>query len=499
YSPEMTAYPPASPPDMTPLSTMGSANGAATYSPPSNTAMLRVRNLPQDIKEREFRVMFTFAKDFLSSELLPSMPDEYGRSKPCAGTAYFKSVGAACDARDWLLDHPDLYADGMISENGSSSPKYSSRSLICDVLTNSAVPAHPFDTIHKHHSISGPVSHSLSYPSVSSASSLSSFPISSATFPALNGRSNSHFGPHTTAPITNGKSSSKFFDSLSPASQATVPSGPEPPALYSDSVFAASSSPRATFSPGSGDFPRTSYLDAGNRDDDLAALSHSVASAALSQDQVSAVGGGPWSQSDRVSRRNTSATVPARAFGSMSLQGGSPPTSFPNAPSVPNGVLQPLSGSVGSPTSTNGGGVPQSGSSGQVGGQPASLHVLQSGGRVLPPANPADQNPPCNTLYVGNLPMNTSEDELKALFSRQRGYKRLCFRTKMNGPMCFVEFEDVAYATRALTELYGRGLSNSVKGGIRLSFSKNPLGVRSNNGSNGGSSQNSSMSTGSNG
>jgi hypothetical protein len=107
--------------------------------------------------------------------------------------------------------------------------------------------------------------------------------------------------------------------------------------------------------------------------------------------------------------------------------------------------------------------------------------------RVLPPVNPADQNPPCNTLYVGNLPMNTSEDELKALFSRQRGYKRLCFRTKQNGPMCFVEFEDVAYATRALTELYGRGLSNSVKGGIRLSFSKNPLGVRSGQQQSGGS------------
>ncbi|GME86171.1 unnamed protein product [Ambrosiozyma monospora] len=88
--------------------------------------------------------------------------------------------------------------------------------------------------------------------------------------------------------------------------------------------------------------------------------------------------------------------------------------------------------------------------------------------RVPPPANPADQNPPCNTL--------------------------LSFRTKQNsangnnahhGPMCFVEFEDVAHATRALAELYGRTLprangnnSNNNKGGIRLSFSKNPLGVR---------------------
>lgn len=95
-----------------------------------------------------------------------------------------------------------------------------------------------------------------------------------------------------------------------------------------------------------------------------------------------------------------------------------------------------------------------------------------------PPANPADQNPPCNTLYVGNLPLDTSEDELKAMFSKQRGYKRLCFRTKHNGPMCFVEFEDVSFATKALNELYGHPLHNSVKGGIRLSFSKNPLGVR---------------------
>ncbi|KAL6711513.1 cell cycle RNA binding protein whi3 [Coniothyrium glycines] len=107
---------------------------------------------------------------------------------------------------------------------------------------------------------------------------------------------------------------------------------------------------------------------------------------------------------------------------------------------------------------------------------------------TYPPVNPADQNPPCNTLYVGNLPMDTSEDELKAVFSKQRGYKRLCFRTKQNGPMCFVEFEDTSFATKALNELYGYMLHNSVKGGIRLSFSKNPLGVRSGQNSNMGPS-----------
>jgi RNA recognition motif-containing protein len=95
-----------------------------------------------------------------------------------------------------------------------------------------------------------------------------------------------------------------------------------------------------------------------------------------------------------------------------------------------------------------------------------------------PPVNPADQNPPCNTLYVGNLPVDTSEDELKTMFSKQRGFKRLWFTTKVNGPMCFVEFEDTSFATKALNELYGFPLRDSVRGGIRLSFSENPLGVR---------------------
>ncbi|ORZ02688.1 hypothetical protein BCR43DRAFT_500691 [Syncephalastrum racemosum] len=94
--------------------------------------------------------------------------------------------------------------------------------------------------------------------------------------------------------------------------------------------------------------------------------------------------------------------------------------------------------------------------------------------------NPADQNPPCNTLYVGNLPPFTSEDELRQLFSVCRGYKRMCFRTKPQGPMCFVEFDDVVFATQAMNELQGHNLSNSVKGGIRLSFSKNPLFTKPN-------------------
>lgn len=94
------------------------------------------------------------------------------------------------------------------------------------------------------------------------------------------------------------------------------------------------------------------------------------------------------------------------------------------------------------------------------------------------PSNPADQNPPCNTLYVGNLPPNSSEDELRQLFAQCRGYKRMCFRNKPQGPMCFVEFDDVMLATHALNEYQGHCLTTSVKGGIRLSYSKNPLFIK---------------------
>ncbi|KAI9028121.1 hypothetical protein CLU79DRAFT_737853 [Phycomyces nitens] len=95
-------------------------------------------------------------------------------------------------------------------------------------------------------------------------------------------------------------------------------------------------------------------------------------------------------------------------------------------------------------------------------------------------SNPADQNPPCNTLYVGNLPANSNEEELRLAFAKCRGYKRMCFRNKPQGPMCFVEFEDVVFATQAMSELQGHTLTNSVKGGIRLSFSKNPLFTKPN-------------------
>lgn len=174
--------------------------------------------------------------------------------------------------------------------------------------------------------------------------------------------------------------------------------------------------------------------------------------------------------SAQLSRHPTNPQMPLSRFSGLSLSTntpGSPPTSSYTSPRSSAPIQSPASAMSPSSMSSFGPNVPYH----------MTNHHHQR--HNYPPVNPADQNPPCNTLYVGNLPIDTSEDELKAMFSKQRGYKRLCFRTKQNGPMCFVEFDDTSAATKALNELYGHPLHNSIKGGIRLSFSKNPLGVRS--------------------
>ncbi|WVW81152.1 hypothetical protein I302_103143 [Kwoniella bestiolae CBS 10118] len=117
-----------------------------------------------------------------------------------------------------------------------------------------------------------------------------------------------------------------------------------------------------------------------------------------------------------------------------------------------------------------------------------SDRLSENGRALLSGNNPADQNPPINTLYVGNLPAisppthppNFLEESLRNLFSRSPGFKRMSFRQKINGPMCFVEFEEVVFASQAIKDLYGHNLGGLVKGGIRLSYSKNSLGQRGN-------------------
>ncbi|KAI5987762.1 hypothetical protein EDC04DRAFT_2873355 [Pisolithus marmoratus] len=86
-------------------------------------------------------------------------------------------------------------------------------------------------------------------------------------------------------------------------------------------------------------------------------------------------------------------------------------------------------------------------SSGGHAGSPSSAGGPNVTGGPGPRSALVDQNPPINTLYVGNLPTGSVgaypsgvlEENLRELFSRRPGYRKLCFRQKSNGPMCFVE------------------------------------------------------------
>lgn len=125
----------------------------------------------------------------------------------------------------------------------------------------------------------------------------------------------------------------------------------------------------------------------------------------------------------------------------------------------------------------------------------SALHAASSKSPVEIPSPTSrsfsiDQNPPGNTLFVGNLPGSISnaasaalEESLRQRFQSCAGYRQLSYRVKNNGPMCFVEFDDVQNAARALAEVNGDAMNGAVKnGGLRLSFSKNPLFRNSSNG-----------------
>eukprot|EP00252_Welwitschia_mirabilis_P027811 TRINITY_DN967_c0_g2_i1.p1 TRINITY_DN967_c0_g2~~TRINITY_DN967_c0_g2_i1.p1 ORF type:complete len:305 (-),score=58.71 TRINITY_DN967_c0_g2_i1:188-1102(-) len=107
---------------------------------------------------------------------------------------------------------------------------------------------------------------------------------------------------------------------------------------------------------------------------------------------------------------------------------------------------------------------------------PVPLPVAPSG--YAPVQNMKD-NPPCNTLFIGNLGENTSEAELRGLFSGQPGFKQMKILKQGRSTVCFIQFENVNYATAVHNNLQGAVLASSERGGIRIQYSKNPFGMKS--------------------
>ena len=413
---------------------------------------LMMRRLPMSMSQDMLRGMLIFAKDCVNVEFVSrSLAEDTGYK---TAIATFRSATAADEARVLHDGKPSASGEAMIVESVERTPGG----------TFARQPA-SFDPREQRPPDPPPIG------------------------------TNSH----SNRPASKFNNTFQALDRRSPPRLSSLSRPAESSAYPPASLFAGPQSPhgRPLDLPGVPRVSGKSVIGEDGVDDDTGALLHDpVAYATQNENNLSAnnrISGATQSQLPPMppTRRSTMPQIPTSRFSSLSINpngnnsGATPPSSGLASPRS-NGPLQ-------SPTSFAPGGPPFSQHHPSTANYPlpspqhhAFPHPHAPPPPHFPPVNPADQNPPCNTLYVGNLPIDTAEDELKALFSQQRGYKRLCFRTKGNGPMCFVEFEDVGFATKALTELYGWPLSNSVKGGIRLSFSKNPLGVRTNGPSAGG-------------
>ena len=65
-------------------------------------------------------------------------------------------------------------------------------------------------------------------------------------------------------------------------------------------------------------------------------------------------------------------------------------------------------------------------------------------------------NPPCNTLFIGNLSENVNEAELRALFSAQPGFAQVKINRSSGTLTCFVEFLDLQSAMACHTNQQAR-------------------------------------------
>lgn len=115
-------------------------------------------------------------------------------------------------------------------------------------------------------------------------------------------------------------------------------------------------------------------------------------------------------------------------------------------------------------------------------GSPAGVLPMH----VAPPLRPQSfspvtnlrDNPPCNTLFIGNLGDNVSEAELRALMGTQPGYRQMKVVKGPRSTTAFVEFTDVASAMLVHQTMQGVVLHSSDRGGVRIQYSKNPFGRR---------------------
>lgn len=103
------------------------------------------------------------------------------------------------------------------------------------------------------------------------------------------------------------------------------------------------------------------------------------------------------------------------------------------------------------------------------------------GGSPYTPVDRNSDNPPCDTLFVGNLPPHVSEEEVEGFFQNAMGNRIAACRVNRNASgrvSAFVQFADIEAAKEAHSTMQGKELPGSDRGPMRIQFSKNALGKR---------------------
>lgn len=103
------------------------------------------------------------------------------------------------------------------------------------------------------------------------------------------------------------------------------------------------------------------------------------------------------------------------------------------------------------------------------------------GNSPYPSVDRNSDNPPCDTLFVGNLPPHVSEDEVEDFFRNAMGNSITACKVNRNASgrvSAFVQFADIEVAKEAHSSMQGKELPGSDRGPMRIQFSKNALGKR---------------------
>lgn len=124
------------------------------------------------------------------------------------------------------------------------------------------------------------------------------------------------------------------------------------------------------------------------------------------------------------------------------------------------------------------GGYSGSYSGGGAGGSQGGGSSAGGGPVGYAPVSNTRDNPPCNTLFIGNLGDNVNEQELQGLFAGQQGFSQLKVLRNGRQVSCFVEFDTIEAASQCHTTQQGAVLTSSERGPIRIQFSKNPFGKK---------------------